>query len=176
MPPFNERLRKLRSSAGLTQEQLALACGWSGQSRVANYEAPRDRKGARDPAFDELPLLAKALGVTIAELFTDTPPNAGADRDHRSIPMRLDPAMLSTAYKVAAAAWFAQTGKDLNLTKKRDAQVLADAYAMVEEHDGLPSREITSAFETVVRQSAKTGGSHGTAASPAKPHRTRKQR
>lgn len=58
----------LRQRAGLTQEQLALACGWQGQSRIANYEADKIKKSAREPALDELPLLAKALSVSVAEL------------------------------------------------------------------------------------------------------------
>jgi transcriptional regulator with XRE-family HTH domain len=65
---FKDNLRRLRLAAGLTQEQLALACGWSGQSRVANYES-----GAREPEFDELGKLGAALSVDWAELLSDMP-------------------------------------------------------------------------------------------------------
>ena len=65
---FSSRLKIYRQRAGLTQEQLALACGWQGQSRIANYEAARDKKSAREPALSELPVIAKALSVSVAEL------------------------------------------------------------------------------------------------------------
>jgi len=170
MLPFGPRLRDLRLKAGLTQEQLAHACGWSGQSRTANYE-----NGTRDPAFEELPLIAAALGVTIAELFTDTEKDShtGSDLWPRSV--RPDPATLSTAYKVALAAAKLHLGENgLNLAKKRDAEIVADAYRLVAD-GGLTSRGISSALEAVIRQHAKTGG-HSGAATPAGKKRTTRKR
>lgn len=70
---FRDNLRKFRKAARLTQEQLALACGWSGQSRIANYEA-----GTREPTLDEVASLAAALGVTPGELL-DAPEPIGRD-------------------------------------------------------------------------------------------------
>jgi phage repressor protein C with HTH and peptisase S24 domain len=64
---FKQNLRKYRDAAELTQEQLALACGFSGQSRIANYE-----KGTRDPSFEDLEKLAAALGVAKADLLGGT--------------------------------------------------------------------------------------------------------
>lgn len=43
---FKDNLRLFRKAAGLSQEALALACGWSGQSRIANYD-----KGIREPSI-----------------------------------------------------------------------------------------------------------------------------
>ena len=63
---FPARLRELRIAANLSQLDLALAMGWSGQSQVSNYENNRG-----DPSFSDLPKLAKTLGVSVAELFTD---------------------------------------------------------------------------------------------------------
>lgn len=60
---FPDNLKRLRKAAGFTQEALALACGWSGQSRIANYE-----KGIREPNFDETAALASALGVNTSDL------------------------------------------------------------------------------------------------------------
>jgi transcriptional regulator with XRE-family HTH domain len=72
---FPARLKQLRQAAGLTQEALALKCGWSGQSRVGNYEA-----GRGDPKFSELPVIAEALGVPVAALFEDV--SSPADPSH----------------------------------------------------------------------------------------------
>jgi transcriptional regulator with XRE-family HTH domain len=68
---FSDNLKRLRLSRGLTQEQLALACGWSGQSRVANYES--SAPNAREPKLSEVPLIATALGVSVSELFDGSP-------------------------------------------------------------------------------------------------------
>lgn len=60
---FPENLKRYRKAAKLTQEQLALACGWSGQSRISNYES-----GLREPTLIEVASLAEALGVDAADL------------------------------------------------------------------------------------------------------------
>lgn len=80
---FPARLKQLRQAAGLTQEALALKCGWSGQSRVGNYEA-----GRGDPKFAELPVLAAALGVPVGALFEDPEPSHAG---------RIDPSKLATS-------------------------------------------------------------------------------
>lgn len=65
---FKENLKRYRLAAEFTQEQLALACGFSGQSRIANYE-----KGSRDPDFDDLEKIARALSVDKADLLGGSP-------------------------------------------------------------------------------------------------------
>lgn len=67
---FSDQLKAARIAAGMTQEQLALACGWSGQSRIANYES--SSPNSREPKVSEIPLLAKALGVSVAHLFGES--------------------------------------------------------------------------------------------------------
>lgn len=62
---FGQRLRSVRRACGLTQEQLALACGFSGQSRIANYEAAT---GGREPSIEDLNTLARALRVPVGVL------------------------------------------------------------------------------------------------------------
>lgn len=74
---FSANLKRLRKASGLSQEGLALACGWSGQSRVGNYES-----GYREPELAEIPVIARALGVQIGELFGEPP--------SQSQPMRLN--------------------------------------------------------------------------------------
>lgn len=73
---FPANLRRLRTAAKLTQEQLAHACGWPGQSRVANYEA-----GKREPNLEEVALLAAALRVEPGDLLDDAPSAARVDRE-----------------------------------------------------------------------------------------------
>lgn len=65
---FSERLRFWRSFRDLTQEQLAHACHFSGQSRIANYES---EKNSREPNLDELRILAEALEVPVDALISD---------------------------------------------------------------------------------------------------------
>lgn len=66
---FAERLKEARQAAGLTQEQLAHACGYTGQSRIANYEATGPN--ARSPSLAEIPTIASALGVPVSYLLGD---------------------------------------------------------------------------------------------------------
>jgi phage repressor protein C with HTH and peptisase S24 domain len=68
---FASNLKALRQAKGLTQEQLAHACGWRGQSRVANYESTG--KNGREPSEADIRALASALEVPIWELFGEMP-------------------------------------------------------------------------------------------------------
>jgi len=63
---FKNTLKLLRKKAGLTQAELASAISTS-QAAVANYEA-----GTKAPELAKLPAIAKALGVTVAELFNES--------------------------------------------------------------------------------------------------------
>lgn len=69
---MGERLRRLRSDAGMTQTQLAVAAGLSGPSSVSNIE-----RGDSPPAMKTAARLAEALGTDVAYLLTgasaDTP-------------------------------------------------------------------------------------------------------
>ena len=56
---IGERIKALRTEKGKSQGQLAKLCGWSGASRVANYEY-----GNRNVGVDDALSLAKALGTT----------------------------------------------------------------------------------------------------------------
>lgn len=57
MAKFKDELRRLRETAGLTQESLATSAGTS-IGNVRNYE-----QGLRMPSFPIVVKLAKALGV-----------------------------------------------------------------------------------------------------------------
>ncbi|RZZ90628.1 helix-turn-helix domain-containing protein [Pseudoxanthomonas winnipegensis] len=117
---FSDNLRAARKAKGLTQEELALACGWSGQSRIANYES--NSSSAREPKVSEVPLLAKALGVPIASLFDELDQPSQTERidfDKMALTVSVarhlievrgdpphfieDPVMLEIAYQVVAA-------------------------------------------------------------------------
>lgn len=56
---IGERIKALRTEKGMSQGQLAKLCGWSGASRVANYEY-----GNRNVGVDDALSLAKALDTT----------------------------------------------------------------------------------------------------------------
>jgi len=115
---FSDNLRAARIAKGMTQEQLALACGWSGQSRIANYES--SSPSGREPKLAEISLLAHALGVSVASLFGEADPLSQPARpDFQKIAAAVtvlthylelvgdppdwvqDPLLLETAYLVA---------------------------------------------------------------------------
>lgn len=56
---FKDNLKALRLAASLSQEQLALQCGFNNQSRISNYEA-----GSREPSMADLVALARELRTT----------------------------------------------------------------------------------------------------------------
>ena len=59
------KIKELRIAAGLTQAQLAECIGVT-QSQVAAWE-----RGANYPNAQKLPVLAKALGVSINDLYKE---------------------------------------------------------------------------------------------------------
>ncbi|MCF7557777.1 XRE family transcriptional regulator [Pseudomonas petrae] len=62
-----KRLKRLRIAAGMSQSKLAQACGWSSQSRIGNYEA-----GSREPTLGDIEIIAKALGLSYADVLIGT--------------------------------------------------------------------------------------------------------
>lgn len=60
---LGQRIQRLRKVAGMSQAQLAEACGWKSQSRVGNYEA-----GSREPSLADIAAMAKAIGVDESEI------------------------------------------------------------------------------------------------------------
>jgi SOS-response transcriptional repressor LexA len=64
--PMNiaSRLKQLRKQKGLSQTDLADACGWDHQSRISGYE-----RNEREPSFTDLDAICKVLEITIAEFF-----------------------------------------------------------------------------------------------------------
>ncbi|WP_172448120.1 helix-turn-helix transcriptional regulator [Stenotrophomonas sp. VV52] len=118
---FSDNLRAARLARGMTQEALALACGWSGQSRIANYES--SAPSAREPKVSEVPLLAKALGVSVASLFGEAPAS------HSSRP---DPAILASTYRFLVEA-FATIGKVVVF--ENEADLFADVYEWIAADD-----------------------------------------
>lgn len=71
---FAANLKRLRQERKLSQEQLALKCGWSGQSRIANYESTSPN--AREPKASDVWRLAQALECSVDELFGAPPAQA----------------------------------------------------------------------------------------------------
>ena len=69
--PFGANLKALRRKAGLTQSQLADKIG------VSLLTLFRWEKDERQPRMSEIKALAKALGVSEAELLHESPSNSG---------------------------------------------------------------------------------------------------
>lgn len=68
MKTLGERIRSIREAKGLTQNDLALRCGWdtAGQGRIGNYEKDR-----REPNLSDLRRIADALNVSLLDLVDD---------------------------------------------------------------------------------------------------------
>ena len=62
--PLQRQIRKLRSDRGLTQEQLAGLLRIKDKSTISHWEL-----GDQSPRSKMIPRLAKALGVSVAELY-----------------------------------------------------------------------------------------------------------
>lgn len=69
------RIKRYRKAAGLSQADLADACGWKSQSRVGNYEA-----GTREPTLADIAVIAEALGIQQADLLIGLPAGSVADQ------------------------------------------------------------------------------------------------
>ncbi len=71
MNELAKRIKRARQNAGMSQAQLAEACGWKSQSRVGNYEA-----GSREPTLADIDAMAKALRIDKSELLIGPPVDA----------------------------------------------------------------------------------------------------
>ena len=60
---FGERLRELRLARGLSQEKLAFKSGMH-RTYLGSIE-----RGERNPSLKNIASIAKALGVTLSQLF-----------------------------------------------------------------------------------------------------------
>ena len=63
MNTLGSRIVHYRKLKGLSQQALANECGWESQSRVGNYE-----RDTREPSFEDLRRIAKALEVSLNDL------------------------------------------------------------------------------------------------------------
>lgn len=129
---FATNLRRLRLAAGMTQEQLAHACGYSGQSRIGNYESSAPK--ARQPRPDELPKIAAALGVPVGELFGDAP------LDGQSRPLRLDPAMITETHRTLRELE-EDEGRTFSLEDEHYAAWFVQVYALRAGMSAQPTSE-----------------------------------
>lgn len=112
-----QRIKRLRKEAGLSQAQLADACGWKSQSRVGNYEA-----GTREPNLADISAIAKALRIDDAQLLLSTPP---ADLS----PLSFETAQTSVAPGSAAdavRAMLAKSGNNVPEALKQKIIAVAD--------------------------------------------------
>jgi len=112
-----------------------MACGWSGQSRVANYES--SSSNAREPKVSEVPLLAAALGTSIAELFDEQP----------SQPQRLDTEKLIDLMETVEAA-IIQSGRQISTRTK--VRIVAALYADEQASAAASPQAVQSALSSIL--------------------------
>lgn len=65
---LGQRIRKLRTDRGMTQQELADKCGFSGRSTINRFEV-----GRNDINQNKLRILADALGVDVADILYTAP-------------------------------------------------------------------------------------------------------
>lgn len=65
---FGEKLRRYREKAGISQLELARACGFSTKAAISKIE-----NGERDMKRDKLQLAAEKLGISPLAFFYDDP-------------------------------------------------------------------------------------------------------
>lgn len=53
-----KRIAYFRKRAGLSQQDLAILCGWSSQTRISNYE-----NETRSPSIEDVTVIAMVLGI-----------------------------------------------------------------------------------------------------------------
>lgn len=63
MDTLGKRIAHYRKALKLTQQELADACGWAAQSRIANYE-----KDLREPTLGDIQKMASSLQVSLPDL------------------------------------------------------------------------------------------------------------
>ncbi|MGJ8524133.1 hypothetical protein R84981_002851 [Carnimonas sp. R-84981] len=83
------RIKKARLDAGMTQPELAKACGWASQGRVSNYE-----RDLREPKSSDVEVLAKALRVTEGWIWTGSGNNKSEKTNFDNSPHQDDYAMI----------------------------------------------------------------------------------
>lgn len=76
---FGERVRKLRLAKSLSQEELAFKTGVH-RTYLGSIE-----RGERNPSLKNIAAIAKALNVTLAQLFSFDGPKAGASLDSQDV-------------------------------------------------------------------------------------------
>lgn len=143
---FAANLRRLRIKANLTQEKLAHACGYSGQSRIGNYE--KEGPDGREPKLSEIPVIAKALGVEIAELFGQPATRQGSQST------RLDPERIAELATVLAERAGVSPDRSMpwDLRNEATAAAFAEAYSAFVAMKEQPTPENIVRFsEAVVR-------------------------
>jgi transcriptional regulator with XRE-family HTH domain len=113
---FAANLKRIRLSKKLSQEELAHACGFPGQSRVGNYEA-----GTREPSTDEISLIAKVLEVGVGELFGEPPASVSKSQE-----TGLDPVMLGET-AAAVSRYYDRAGQMFKL--EAEPERFLQAYA-----------------------------------------------
>lgn len=149
---FAANLRAARTLRGMTQEALAIACGWENATRVTNYESrsgnPRNR---RKPDPDDIALMASALGIGVEVLFRATPPESLGDTRADSPSKRLDPSIIQSATMLAQTMLGGVPFDPLN-----SVPLFIAGYDAVAE----PSPENRARFDTalVARVAANGGG------------------
>ncbi|WP_395706827.1 helix-turn-helix domain-containing protein [Casimicrobium huifangae] len=118
MDSFGARLRAARLAAKLTQEELAHACNFPGQSRIGNYE-----RGTREPSLKDIQIICRVLDIAPSDLVDLDVYERLAGQ--QSQPPRLDPDVLRKAAGLAAEI----IGRPID--------VLVDAELISDLHDEL---------------------------------------
>lgn len=126
------RLKSLRESKGLSQKALAELCGWKSQSRIGNYEL-----GTRSVSADDAAIIAKALGVTPAELLFGDALDSDLTYVGAYKPGKKYPVLSSVQAGAWAEAVETYTLADIDLWLESDVHIQGDAFWLLVDGDSM---------------------------------------
>lgn len=108
MNTLGSRIKSLRKAKGMSQKDLALACGWESQSRIGNYE-----KDQRQPNLQDLGKIAAALKTSLTQLVKDVEgplPHLSGDAHGNIYDIRYPPRLKTSQSEGLTSAGQAKTG------------------------------------------------------------------
>lgn len=103
---IGQNLKRLRNEADLTLQQVSERIGWSGTSRLSQYET-----GKREPTLDDIQRIATAINCTAHEIIFGSPDKNKPGSQIRLPDQRNDVSLVEKALAIALSAYAGKTDK-----------------------------------------------------------------
>lgn len=140
---LGQRLALARAKSGLTQDQVAEACGWGKRkgARISNYET-----GERSPDHDDADRIGKATDTSILYLLFGRGTVNDPYNSHENKVSKAPPPVDETRLEQCLAGVLdAQKLLGITLSVEQIGRLAAHVYAKsVVRHEEMPPEEITA--------------------------------